>query len=132
MNRPELNQFAEAISSLIPNKNHFLEGVPTSQDELNSMFKIEMEDGTHSSNPSDFGFTFAQANSAFATQKTNDKLLDLRQVRDAKLAESDWTQGADSPLTDSKKTEWATYRQSLRDITDSATSLDDVSWPEKP
>ena len=59
-------------------------------------------------------------------------LNDLRLVRDAKLAQSDWTQGADSPLTDSKKTEWATYRQSLRDITDSATSLDDVTWPEKP
>mgnify|MGYP000751677525 CR=1 FL=1 len=59
-------------------------------------------------------------------------LNDLRLVRDAKLAETDWTQGADSPLTDSKKTEWATYRQSLRDITDSATSLDDVTWPEKP
>jgi hypothetical protein len=59
-------------------------------------------------------------------------LNDLRLVRDAKLAQSDWTQGADSPLTDSKKTEWATYRQALRDITDDATSLDDVTWPEKP
>ena len=59
-------------------------------------------------------------------------LKELRFERDLKLAETDWTQGADSPLTDSKKTEWATYRQSLRDITDSATSLDDVSWPEKP
>ena len=28
--------------------------------------------------------------------------------------------------------DWKTYRQSLRDITDSATSLDDVTWPEKP
>ena len=59
-------------------------------------------------------------------------LNQVREVRDAKLAQSDWTQGADSPLTDSKKTEWATYRQALRDITDSATSLDDVTWPEKP
>ena len=25
-----------------------------------------------------------------------------------------------------------TYRQALRDITDSATSLDDVTWPTKP
>jgi len=24
------------------------------------------------------------------------------------------------------------YRQALRDITDTATSLDDVVWPEKP
>lgn len=59
-------------------------------------------------------------------------LNDLRLVRDAKLAETDWTQAADSPLSDSDKTAWATYRQSLRDITDSATSLDDVTWPTKP
>ena len=59
-------------------------------------------------------------------------LNQVREVRDAKLAQSDWTQGADSPLTDSKKTAMKTYRQALRDITDSATSLDDVTWPEKP
>jgi hypothetical protein len=63
---------------------------------------------------------------------TAQNLIDLRKERNAKLADTDWTQGADSPLTDSKKTEWVTYRQSLRDITDSATSLDDVTWPEKP
>jgi len=28
--------------------------------------------------------------------------------------------------------EQTTYRQALRDITDSATSLDDVVWPTKP
>ena len=71
-------------------------------------------------------------------QKKYDELIaaqplnELRMVRSMKLTETDWTQGADSPLTDSKKTEWATYRQALRDITDSATSLDDVTWPEKP
>ena len=59
-------------------------------------------------------------------------LNDLRLVRDAKLAETDWTQSNDSPLSDSDKTAWATYRQSLRDITDSATSLEDVTWPTKP
>tara|TARA_B100000035_G_scaffold34472_1_gene26160 strand:- start:1 stop:261 length:261 start_codon:yes stop_codon:yes gene_type:complete len=57
---------------------------------------------------------------------------DLRAMRNQMLTDTDWTQGADSPLTDSKKTSWATYRQSLRDITDSATSLGDVTWPEKP
>jgi hypothetical protein len=29
-------------------------------------------------------------------------------------------------------TAWKTYRQTLRDITDTYTSLDDVVWPEKP
>jgi len=59
-------------------------------------------------------------------------LDELRAVRNHKLTESDWTQMADSSLTDSVKAEWVTYRTALKDITDSATSLDDVTWPEKP
>jgi len=59
-------------------------------------------------------------------------LDELRVERNQKLAESDWTQMADSSLTDSVKAEWVTYRTALKDITDSATSLDDVVWPEKP
>ena len=57
-------------------------------------------------------------------------LNDLRQVRDQKLVESDWTQNRDVTL--SNDADWKTYRQALRDITKSATSLDDVTWPEKP
>jgi len=65
--------------------------------------------------------------------KTSEELLQiLKQTRNYMLKNSDWTQGNDSPLTDKKKTEWATYRQALRDITKSATSLDDVSWPTEP
>ena len=33
----------------------------------------------------------------------------LRHMRDILLRESDWTQFTDSPLIDSKKTEWKTY-----------------------
>lgn len=40
-----------------------------------------------------------------------------RTVRDELLKASDWTQMPDSPLPDSKKVEWATYRQELRDFT---------------
>ena len=43
-------------------------------------------------------------------------LLGFREDRNAKLAKSDWTQVPDSPLSDSKKTEWQTYRQALRDM----------------
>tara|TARA_R100000234_G_C4928640_1_gene147452 strand:- start:50 stop:280 length:231 start_codon:yes stop_codon:yes gene_type:complete len=43
-------------------------------------------------------------------------LEDIRKTRNKLLQESDWTQSSDSPLTDSKKTEWATYRQNLRDV----------------
>ena len=70
---------------------------------------------------------------AKATQlETDADLNELRKTRDRLLTASDWTQGADSPLSESDKTAWATYRQALRDITDTYTSLDTVVWPTKP
>ena len=63
-------------------------------------------------------------------------MADLRQQRTIKLVLSDWTQMADSPLTDEKKAEWAIYRQSLRDITedvsDSLDTLENFGWPIQP
>ena len=41
----------------------------------------------------------------------------LRLQRESLLKDSDWTVMPDSPLSDSKKAEWTTYRQALRDIT---------------
>mgnify|MGYP000368335483 CR=1 FL=1 len=59
-----------------------------------------------------------------------EKLDEVREERNRKLAETDWTQNRDVTL--SNDADWKTYRQALRNITDSATSLDDVTWPEKP
>jgi hypothetical protein len=60
----------------------------------------------------------------------------FRQRRNLMLTGSDWTQGADSPLSESKKAEWQTYRQALRDlpesVSDPLTSKDSVTWPTKP
>lgn len=62
----------------------------------------------------------------------------LRVHRDLLLKECDWTQGADSPLSDEKKAEWATYRQALRDLPSNASPVIDgpfvknVTWPTKP
>jgi hypothetical protein len=55
-----------------------------------------------------------------------------RVERDTKLATCDWTQLADSPLAAAKKTEWATYRQSLRDLPATYPSYGDVVWPSEP
>lgn len=57
-----------------------------------------------------------------------------RETRDSLLAESDWTQMPDSPLTDAQKASWATYRQSLRDLPSHANwpFLLDTDWPTKP
>lgn len=70
-----------------------------------------------------------------AIEQTVDFWNAVRIERNTLLTESDWTQMSDSPLTDSKKTEWATYRQSLRDLpsnNSSATSIDDVTFPTEP
>lgn len=66
------------------------------------------------------------------TYEDNAEKDELRKVRDVALSKTDWTQGADSPLSDAKKAEWATFRQALRDITDTYSSLDDVVWPTQP
>jgi hypothetical protein len=59
----------------------------------------------------------------------------LRFVRNSALQKTDWTQAADSPLSDSKKAEWVTYRQALRDLLTSYTDDDDISdvvFPTEP
>ncbi len=61
----------------------------------------------------------------------------VRMQRNGDLSTSDWTQLADAPLSDSKKAEWVTYRQELRDLPatfkegDGGT-IDKVVFPTKP
>lgn len=69
-------------------------------------------------------------------------LRELRAERGRLLAECDWTQGADSPLSDSDKATWATYRQELRDMTVTYSTVplcsrgmmdwSAITWPTKP
>ena len=56
---------------------------------------------------------------------------EVRAVRDFKLANSDWTQLQDVPITDAKLEEWQVYRQSLRDVPSQTDPLN-VTWPAAP
>ena len=70
-----------------------------------------------------------------AQEQTIDIWIEVRLKRNALLLESDWTQTVDSPLPDSKKAEWATYRQELRDLTTTysdAVNMEEVVFPTKP
>ena len=67
---------------------------------------------------------------------TEQEILDkkyaiLRAERDELLSQCDWTQMPDSPLTDTQKQAWATYRQSLRDLP-STVDINNITYPEKP
>lgn len=60
---------------------------------------------------------------------------DLRAKRNQLLADCDWTQFVDSPLTAEQKFVYAEYRQQLRDITNGLTTkeqVDAIIWPTKP
>jgi len=56
------------------------------------------------------------------------KAAQIRAQRDRLLADSDWTQILDAPVN---RTEWAAYRQALRDLPQ-AEGFPDVSLPAMP
>lgn len=64
-------------------------------------------------------------------QTDNELLSNIRITRNNLLSESDWTQAEDSPLTETKKTEWKIYRQELRNVTDFET-ITSIVWPKQP
>jgi hypothetical protein len=55
----------------------------------------------------------------------------VRGERDVKLQSCDWTVLPDVPMAPSVLTEWETYRQALRDITDQSDPFN-IVWPTPP
>jgi len=68
--------------------------------------------------------------------KTEDEIASeakvVRYERDEILDQCDWTQMPDSPLDDSTKASWATYRTALRDISEQAGFPTNINWPTAP
>jgi hypothetical protein len=54
-----------------------------------------------------------------------------RERRTVKLADTDWTQLDDTPIANTDKSQWALYRQALRDITTQADPFH-IEWPALP
>lgn len=69
------------------------------------------------------------ASSDEIAQRTADLAQSVRATRDALLVQSDWTQLPDSPAD---KPRWATYRASLREVTDQPGFPTNVVWPTAP
>ena len=78
---------------------------------------------------------------SYLSSVETEEMLVFRQMRNQKLLESDWTRIDDCGISTSKKAEWATYRQELRDITKTVTPVfltrgiideSKFSWPTKP
>ena len=114
-------------------KEWVLRGEPTTEAEFNSMFrkvigKTSNDSAIESDKPSYFGVTLKQVSDKMKALKDAEPMRLLRLERNNLLAETDWWASSDLTITDAQKK----YRQDLRDITKSATSLDDVTWPTKP
>jgi len=73
---------------------------------------------------------WAAEQTAYAAGANNRKAAEVRAERNAKLATTDWTQGADTPQA--TKDKYAPYRQALRDIPTQSGFPNTIAWPTQP
>jgi hypothetical protein len=65
------------------------------------------------------------------TARTEQEWNAVRGRRNFLLARTDWTQLDDTPIANTDKSQWALYRQALRDITTQADPFH-IEWPALP
>ena len=116
---------AEALTELGINEC-VLRGEPTTEDEFKSLFrKVTGADSNgsaiESSDPDDWGTTWSAVKAKADELKAAEPMKLLRAERNSRLAVTDWW--ASSDLAASMSGARTAYRQALRDITKSATSL---------
>ena len=124
---------ADAITALIPDEQWVMRGEPTTEAEFNSMFRRiisadENNFAVESDNPDNWGVSWTTVAAKKAELDAAEPMKLLREERNRRIAETDWWALADLTMS---QAQW-NYRQALRDITKSYSSLDDVVWPTKP
>ena len=75
--------------------------------------------------------TAADNEAAYKARIDTEVATYVRTERDKLIAETDWTQLADSQLSDSVKASWVTYRQELRDLPTTSGFPHTMTWPTK-
>ena len=124
---------SEAILAVDPYGEWVLEGEPTNEQEFNSMYKRVIDtdlDGNAvlSGNPDNWAVSWESVSKAKAQLDAAEPLKLLREERNRLISETDWWASSDLTMS----AERTAYRQALRDITKTYSSLDDVVWPDKP
>ena len=74
-------------------------------------------------------YSAAEQEAAYKAMKDAEQAKSVRTTRGGKLKETDWTQVADAPVDQAA---WATYRQSLRDVTGQGGFPWAIIWPTQP
>ena len=127
---------SEAILALDSNCQFVLYGEPTSAQSFDAAFRLVIgvdDNGTAilESDPKvwqDNGITWALVDRELTNLNNAEPLKLLREERNRRIAETDWWASSDLTMS----AERTSYRQYLRDITKTYSSLDDVVWPDKP
>ena len=112
----------ENVEARLGQLNDYITSVPT---VYNIKWSDEKVDGSH----------FTGDDDAKDARLLAEEWKEIREKRDILLANSDWTQGGDTPLTSAKKTAWATYRTKLRDVPKDQkdkTTYASITWPSEP
>ena len=121
------NYLMYAIDSLAPNSDYVIFG-----DEYSG---IEWRD-TINTKP-----TEEQVNAKIAEIKAAEPMGLLRDERNYRLAQTDWTQLKDIDLDIIRERNWKNYRQALRDLPSKSNpklnsygdlDMSSVTWPDKP
>lgn len=93
-------------------------------------YQIAFRDGVEQINGQWFTkYSVADMDADAKAAKDAEQSKSIRDQRNTKLSESDWTQVADAPVD---KAVWVTYRQELRDISKQAGFPWDITWPIDP
>ena len=107
-----------------------LRGEPTTEAEFNTMFrKVTGSDANGTAIEStDHGIAWSTVAAKRDELIAAQPLKELREERNRRIAETDWWASSDLAMTP----EQTAYRQALRDITNTYSSLEEVVWPTKP
>jgi len=76
--------------------------------------------------------TKASQEEAYTATKNAEAATTARATRDGLIASCDWMVIKAFEGGTAVSTEWATYRQALRDVSAQAGFPNDITWPEKP
>lgn len=126
---------SQAIKAVDADAQWVLRGEePTDAISFNAAFSIvtgtdDSGSAILSDDPDDWGsISWGTVKIKLADLNAAEPMKLLRAERDKRIAETDWWASSDLTMS----VERTTYRQALRDITNTYTSLDDVVWPVKP
>ena len=139
MSLPRYNYVAEACTQILRGKNiaYTLDGIPQTEDEWKAGYAEQIgttEDNISimSTDPSEWQVTWAQIEVEAEKLKVEMPLQEVRIERNHRLTDTDWVVARASETGTAIPDDWKTYRQALRDITKTTTSMDDVVWPTRP